>query len=161
MNYFPIEQLKNAWIFKHKSLPITEKDLTKIKPMVSERASILWDTFISRQVDHPDFFKKGDWPFDQSNWSEQGKWESVWDGDDESLPELIEEHLKWDNNTVVYFCSARENVIETTWQVFRRCWKNFLFMDDGVILLGKKREQVVQFTSNGLFKIGMKPTENK
>ena len=34
-------------------------------------------------------------------------------------------------------------------------------MDDGVILLGKKREQVVQFTSNGLFKIGMKPTENK
>jgi len=56
MNYLPLESLKNAWIFKHKSLPITDADLVKIKPMSTERANILWDTFISRQADHPDFF---------------------------------------------------------------------------------------------------------
>ena len=38
MSYTPLEQLKNAWIFKHKSLPISETDLTKIKPMVKDRA---------------------------------------------------------------------------------------------------------------------------
>lgn len=157
MNYLPLDNLKNAWIFKHKSLPISESDLLKIKPMITERANVLWDTFISRQADHPDFFKKGDWPFDKSNWSEQGKWEGLWDSNEMALPELIERHLDWDQNTVVYYCTARNNVIETSWGVFNRCWKNFLFMDDGPILLGKKRQQVVQFSSNGLFKIGLKP----
>lgn len=156
MSYIPLEQLKNAWIFKHKSLPISESDLTKIKPMAKDRANVVWDTFISRQVDHPDFFKKGDWPFDKSNWQEQGKWEGIWDSNEENLPELINTHIAWDNNTVVYYCSARDNVIETTWAIFKRCWKNFLFMDDGPILIGKKRQQVVQFTSNGYFKIGDK-----
>ena len=157
MSYIPLEQLKNAWIFKHKSLPISESDLTKIKPMSKDRANVLWDTFISRQVDHPDFFKKGDWPFDKSNWLEQGKWEGIWDSSEEELPELITAHIAWDNNTVVYYCSSRDYVIETTWAIFKRNWKNFLFMDDGSILFGKKRHQVVQFTSNGYFKTGEKP----
>lgn len=157
MSYIPLEQLKNAWIFKHKSLPISEIDQAKIKPMAKDRANVLWDTFISRQVDHPDFFKKGDWPFDKSNWPEQGKWENIWDSDDKDLPELITSHIDWDNNTVVYYCSNRDNIIETTWIIFKRCWKNFLFMDDGPILIGKKRLQAVQFNSNGTFKLGNKP----
>jgi hypothetical protein len=155
MSYTPIEQLKNAWIFRHKSLPINENDLSKIKPMAEARANIVWDTFISKQVDHPDFFKKGDWPFDKSSWLEQGKWESIWDSDDTNLPVMVLEHLKWDNNTVVYFCSARNKVIETTWLIFKRCWKNFLFIDDGPLLIGKKRKEVVQFNANGLFKTGI------
>jgi len=158
MSYTPLEQLKNAWIFKHKSLPISEKDLTKIKPMAKDRANVLWDTFISRQVDHPDFFKKGDWPFDNNYWQDQGKWEGIWDSNEENLPELITTHLSWDNNTVVYYCSNRDNVIETTWVIFKRCWKNFLFMDDGCILIGKKRKESVQFNSNGNFKVGNKPS---
>jgi hypothetical protein len=157
MNYLPLDSLKNAWIFKHKSLPIADTDLLKIKPMSAERANIVWDTFISRQVDHPDFFKKGDWPSDNNNWVEQGKWESIWDSNEDNLPELIQNHLDWDQNTVVYYCSSRDNVIETSWLIFKRHWKNFLFMDDGPILLGKKRQQVVQFNSNGQFKIGQKP----
>ncbi|MGB0937578.1 MAG: DUF2947 domain-containing protein [Colwellia sp.] len=156
MNYLLLEQLKNAWIFKHKSLPIAESDLAKIKPMTPTRSNVLWDTFISKQVDHPDFFKKGDWPFDKKTWSDQGKWESVWDSEETSLPEAIIEHVSWDNNTVIYFCSNRELIIETTWAVFKRCWKNFLFMDDGTLLIAKKRKEAVQFQSNGLYKLGLK-----
>jgi len=156
MNYVPLETLKNAWIFKHKSLPISAKNLEKIKPMATQRAQTLWDNFISKQVDHPDFFKKGDWAFNGNTWQDQGKWEALWDSDNEALPELILESLTWDNNTVVYFCSARNTIIETTWAVFKTCWKNFLFMDDGPLLIGKKRAEVVQFNSNGLFKIGKK-----
>jgi hypothetical protein len=156
MSYIALEQLKNAWIFKHKSLPINDKDLTKIKPMTQERANVVWDTFISKQVDHPDFFKKGDWPFSYETWQEQGKWESVWDSDAPELPALITEKIQWDNNTVVYYCSSRSSVIETTWAIFKKCWKNFLFMDDGPILIGKKRNEAIQFSDNGTFKLGDK-----
>lgn len=156
MSYIPLDQLKNAWVFKHKSLPITEKDLTKIKPLSLDRAHTLWDTFISKQADHPDFFKKGDWAFDNSNWFEQGKWESIWDSEEIDLPILITEYINWDDNTVVYFCCDRSHIIETTWIVFKRCWKNFLFMDDGPILIGKKRTEAVQFINNGNFKTGKK-----
>ena len=154
MNYIPLSDLKNAWIFRHKSLPITPEDLIAIKPMAANRAQVLWDTFISKQVDHPDFFKKGDWPNNDENWVDQGKWEGIWDSKESALPEAILSHLQWDQNTVVYYCSARTNVIETTWAIFQRCWKNFLFIDDGVILIGKKRQEAVQFLSNGQFKIG-------
>jgi len=157
MNYTSIDELKNAWIFKHKSLPISDSDSTKIKPMASQRAKVLWDGAISKQVDHPDFFKKGDWPENTTSWTDNGKWEGVWDSEESTLPEMILAHLKWDNNTVVYYCSARNNVIETTWAVFQRCWKNFLFMDDGAILIAKKRSEAVQFLSTGYFKVGKKP----
>ena len=156
MNYIAIEELKNAWIFRHNSLPISEKDLSKIKPMSVSRANGLWDVGISKQVDHPDFFKKGDWPAESNAWLYSGKWETIWDSDDTELPELITEQLNWDNNTVVYYCCSRRYVIETTWQVFKRTWKNFLFMDDGSILIGKKRAEAVQFNSSGYFKVGKK-----
>ena len=156
MSYIGLDELKNAWIFRHKSLPIEAKDLNNIKPMASTRAIQVWDTFISKQVDHPDFFKSGDWPFDDKTWLEAGQWETRWDSNENALPELISTHLLWDLNTVVYYCTSREKVIETTWEVFSRCWKNFLFMDDGTILIGKKRQEAVQFFSNGTFKIGKK-----
>lgn len=156
MSYIPLEQHHKAWVFRHQSCPISDDDKAKIKPMEAQRAVTFWNTFVSKQVDHPDFFKKGDWAFSQSTWLDQGKWEPEWESDENELPELILTHLPWPNNTVVYYCNDRQHVIETTWEVFKRCWKNFLFMDDGPVLVGKKRDQVVQFMSNGTFRVGSK-----
>lgn len=158
MNYISIDELKNAWIFKHKSLPISDNDKLKIKPMSKARANTLWDTSISKKADHPDFFNNNDWPNNQSVWLDNGKWEGIWDSDEPELPEAILSNIPWDNNTVIYYCSNRNNVIETTWLIFKRCWKNFLFMDDGSILIAKKRKEVAQFNSNGYFKVGIKHT---
>jgi len=160
MSYIPLEEHHKAWVFRHQSCPISDEDKTKIKPMEALRATTFWNAFVSNQVDHPDFFKKGDWAFNQNTWLEQGNWEPSWDSEDNDLPELILEHLNWPNNTVVYYCNSRSHVIETTWEVFKRCWKNFLFMDDGPVLVGKKRDQVVQFMSNGTFRVGSKEAAN-
>ena len=156
MSYIPLDQHKKAWVFRHQSLPISTEDSELIKPMTSPRATTLWNGSISNQVDHPDFFKKGDWAFNPNTWSAQGNWETTWDSDNLDLPELILNHLDWANNTTIYYCNDRHQVIETNWGVFKRCWKNFLFMDDGPLLIGKKRDQVVQFLSNGTFRIGTK-----
>lgn len=157
MNYIPLEQFKFAWIFRHKSLPLSEKSIKAIKPMSESRAMVLWDGFISKHVDHPDFFKQGDWAIDSKTWLDNGKWEGIWESDEHSLPQAILDNINWDANTVVYYCINRKLVIETTWANFKACWKNFLFVDDGTLLLGKKRQEVVQFNSNGHFKVGKKP----
>ena len=157
MSYIPLSQFKKAWIFNRQDLPIAEADARLIKPMTELRATTLWKSAISSQVDHPDFFKKGDWPFAIETWQEQGNWQEVWEGDDPALPAAILAHLAWENETVVYYCNCQNSVIETTWAVFKRCWKNFLFMDDGALLVGKKRPQAVQFLSNGTYQLGLKP----
>lgn len=153
MHYTAIDSLKNAWVFKHKSLPISEADLKKIKPMKEERSQVVWDTFISHNVDHPDFFTTSDWA-NKKVWQLTDNWEKRWDSETPDLPEAILAGIQWDLNTVVYFCVNRSLVIETTWKVFQQHWKNFLFMDDGSLLIGKKRKEALQFFSNGSFKLG-------
>lgn len=156
MNYIPLENFKPAWIFKHKSLPLDEKSRELIKPMSEQRSMVLWDSFISKSADHPDFFKQGDWAFNKETWLDNGKWEGIWDSDEKELPMAILNSVNWDPNTVVYYCVNRKQVIETTWANFKTCWKNFLFMDDGTLLIGKKRQEVIQFFDNGQFKVGKK-----
>ncbi len=156
MNYIPLEEFKYAWVFRHKSLPLDEKSLTAIKPMSEQRAMVLWDGFISKSADHPDFFKTADWPLDKKTWLDNGKWEGIWDSDELALPLAITENIQWDPNTIVYYCINRKLVIETTWANFKLTWKNFLFVDDGCLLIGKKRQEVVQFFSNGQYKVGKK-----
>ncbi|WP_371373345.1 DUF2947 family protein [Thalassotalea aquiviva] len=157
MAYISIDDLKHAWVFKRKDLPISESDFNNIKPMTPARSATLWAATISNQVDHPDFFTDSDWVLQPEYWLDSGFWETTWEGDELDLPEPILAHLDWQDNTVVYFCLSRKLVIESNWGTFKRCWKNFLMMDDGPFLVAKKRPQVVQFLSDGSYKIGNKP----
>ncbi len=156
MNYIPLENFKYAWVFNHKSMPLEANDKAQIKVMAEQRASVLWDSFISKTADHPDFFKTGDWPYDKNTWCDNGKWQGIWESNEAQLPSMIAQHIQWEDNTVVYYCINRKQVLETSWKTFKAHWKNFLFLDDGSLLIGKKRNEVVQFTANGQFKVGNK-----
>ncbi|WP_411020875.1 DUF2947 family protein, partial [Salmonella sp. ZJJH19_0138] len=89
--------------------------------------------------DHPDFFEKTDWCGNDDNFSQTIAWEAAWEEGAEQLPTEILTHLDWQANTTVYFCMARDNIIETSFDVFKRNWQNFMFLADGSLLLGKKR----------------------
>lgn len=157
MSYIPMEEYSRRWIFRHKDVPVSPEDLPLIKPMTESRSAQLWKSQISeKSLDHS-FFQKDDWAGNSKSWLEQDSWQSAWDSNKNELPELLLQHLQWENNTVVYFCYDSDHVIETTWEVFLRCWKNFLFFDDGPLLIGRKRKQVAQFFDNGQFRIGLRP----
>lgn len=158
MNYISLDDHKKAWVFRHKDLPVSEEDAARIKPMTSERAAVLWSTMVSREFDHPDFFDKTDWCGKEESFSDEVNWEDAWENGDVSLPQAILDHLDWQANTTVYFCMARDNVIETTFDVFKRNWQNFMFLADGSLLIGKKRNTVVQFLESGIAKLGEKPS---
>lgn len=154
MSYLPLEQYKRAWIFRHKDLPIFDDDLAQIKPLSEARAEQVWSQQISTHCNHPNLFSTDDWVTKANTWLETDNWQQRWESDQAALPECLLTHLQWDDATVVWFCYSSEHVIETTWAVFRRHWKNFLFFDDGPILIGRKRKQVAQFQQTGNYRIG-------
>ncbi len=157
MSYIDLDTYSKRWIFKHKDLPVTGEDLAAIKPMTAERSRQLWQSQISTHSSDHSFFQKDDWAGNSKSWLETGNWQSAWDSQSNDLPELIQQHFDWEANTTVYICYDSENVIETRWAVFCRAWKNFLFLDDGTLLIGRKRKQVVQFFDTGELRIGLRP----
>ncbi|NQZ30719.1 MAG: DUF2947 domain-containing protein [Oceanospirillaceae bacterium] len=156
MQYIPLEEYRYAWFFKHKELPINEQGLAFIKPLTETLSNQIWHQLVSNNANHPDLFHKEDWPRKQHTWTQEGQWQANWEAPGIEFPQAIEEFIEWEGNTVVYFCYCADNIIETTWDVFRQHWKNFLFLDNGPILIAKRRKEVIQFTDNGHFKLGMK-----
>ncbi|WP_277054141.1 DUF2947 domain-containing protein [Pseudoalteromonas marina] len=158
MNYISLDDYRKAWVFRHKDIPVSSDDAAKIKPMSDERAAVLWSTMVSREFDHPDFFDDSMWCGQDKNFNDEVNWEAAWENGDALPPQEILEFLGWEANTTVYFCMARDNVIETTFDVFKRNWQNFMFLADGSLLVGKKRNSVVQFLESGKAKLGEKPS---
>jgi hypothetical protein len=157
MNYIALQDYKQGWIFRHKDMPVPDETLLHIKPLADDSAQQFWRQQLSKEATHASHFLGDDWPAKNGTWLEKGEWQSLWEADDNHLPELIQQHCQWDDNTVVYFCYDLHNIIQTTWKIFKQHWKNFLFYDDSVFLLAKKRHQAVRFESDGYFEIGNKP----
>ncbi|MDE1221636.1 DUF2947 domain-containing protein [Vibrio aestuarianus] len=154
MSYLPLDQYQRKWIFTHNSMPVSEQDLAQIKPMSQARSAQFWIDNISAQSPDSERLSSQDWPRKKDSWISNTSWMSEWESDDESMPQLILDHIDWQDDVTVYFCYEKYNVIETKWVTFKKHWKNFLFYDDGPILLGRRRSQALWFNSNGQVKLG-------
>ncbi len=154
MNYVELDSYTRKWIFTHASMPVAEDDLTLIRPFTQARSSDIWRDHISRQSPDADHFEKGDWAANDAMWSAAIDWQKAWDNDEPELPQEVLDFIDWEDNTTVFFCYEKYNLIETKWGVFKRNWKNFLFFDDGPMLIGRKKTQVIWFQSNGTCTLG-------
>ena len=157
MKFLNLEDFDRAWIFRHKDLPLEPETKNAIKPYTETVSNQLWNQYISPNANHSSKFEPNDWPNKNETWIEKGEWQTSWDNESSSLPNLILDNIDWDDNTNVLFFYDSDRVVETTWKAFKLSWKNFLFFDDGPILLGKKRKQVVQFMQNGTLLVGKRP----
>lgn len=156
MSYIDINEYNRKWIFTHQSMPVTENDLAQIKPMTQARSSQLWMDNISSQSPDAERLSPQDWPSKKANWTDEIRWIDVWESDDDSLPPTILDHIDWQDDVTVYFCYEKYNVIETKWSIFKKNWKNFLFFDDGPILIARRRSETLWFSSDGKVKIGVR-----
>ncbi|NAX21808.1 DUF2947 domain-containing protein [Vibrio sp. V39_P1S14PM300] len=154
MSYLPLDQYQRKWIFTHQSMPVASDDLEWIKPMTQARSAQLWKDNISAQSPDSERLSASDWPQKESNWVGEVDWMLAWEDDEAGLPAEILAHLDWQDDVTVYFCYEKYNVIETKWSVFKRNWKNFLFYDDGPILIARRRNEALWFNSLGMVKLG-------
>ncbi|KLN64802.1 DUF2947 domain-containing protein [Vibrio sp. VPAP30] len=156
MSYLTLDEYQRKWIFTHQSMPVPEEDLVAIKPMSQARASQLWKENISAQSPDAERLSPSDWPMKESNWQQTIDWMAAWEADEESMPQELEEFIDWQDDVTVYFCYEKYNVIETKWSVFKKHWKNFLFYDDGPILIGRRRKEALWFDTQGTVKLGFR-----
>ncbi|TBR44978.1 DUF2947 family protein [Marinomonas agarivorans] len=150
MNYQALDTFAKAWAFKRQDLLIEAVDLRMIRPLAEDSANQIWRDYISGNQLHPDHLSQEDWLKKEEAYVGKELWEPSWDSDIETLPDAISQHLvNWSDSTKVYFCYHSDHVIETTYSVFKKHWKNFLFFDNGPILVARKKKQAVQFFSEG------------
>jgi hypothetical protein len=157
MSYIAINEYSRKWIFTHQSMPMSDDQLATLKPMTQTRSAMFWQENVSKMSPDAERLAKEDWPMKESNWLSTTSWMDAWDDDDDlELPSEVLEHIDWQDDVTVYFCYEKYNVIETKWKTFRENWKNFLFYDDGPILLGRRRDQALWFNTDGTVKIGVR-----
>jgi hypothetical protein len=154
--YIPLENYKRKWIFNHKDLPVSEADKAQIKPLAEKSAMLVWNQWISNKSSRAEQFAKGDWAAKADAWSLTEHWQAAWDSEDEQLPEAIREHMDWADDTPIFFCYEKYQIIETRWDVFVRNWKCFLFFDDGPLLVSPKQKQALFFQQNGQYQLGVR-----
>ncbi|MBR9726740.1 DUF2947 domain-containing protein [Shewanella intestini] len=153
-SYILLDQYKRKWIFNHKDLPVTDQDKQAIKPLSDKSAMEVWNKWISNKSSRAELFTKGDWAAKESAWTVTEHWQAAWDANENAMPDVVGEHIDWEEDTCVYFCYEKYQVIETTWGVFVRNWKSFLFFDDGPILMAPGKKQTIMFEQTGQFKLG-------
>ncbi|MGB0662394.1 MAG: DUF2947 domain-containing protein [Pontibacterium sp.] len=156
MSYIALSDYSKGWIFRHRELPISAEHQAEIRPLTERRANEIWRAHISKASTHYSHFQAPDWAARKDAWLEESEWQAQWESDSNELPELLAEWLDWDKDTVVYVCYDSDNIIEIRWEVFKAAWKNFLFLDDGTLVIGKKRKQAAQFFEDGSFKLGQR-----
>lgn len=145
-----LDTFKKAWAFRRQDPKISEVDLQQIKVLPLNEAGNIWRDYVSKEHLHPDHFDEQDWIKQPLQFVAKCFWQKAWESDDASLPKEIQEYLmSWGQETRVYFCYNNEEVIEVVFDVFQRSWKNFLFFDNGPVLLGRKKSQAIQFFSDG------------
>ncbi|GEA50144.1 hypothetical protein VIN01S_09480 [Vibrio inusitatus NBRC 102082] len=157
MDHISLDEYSRKWIFTHQSMPIPSEDLAGIKPFSQAKSAQFWKDNVSKQSPDSERMSSQDWPTSEVNWSDSVNWMSNWESDNEGLPEAVLEHIDWQDDVTVYFCYEKYNVVQTTWSIFKQHWKNFLFFDDGPILIGRRRKQALWFTTDGQVKLGNRP----
>jgi len=154
MKYQEISKYDGYWMFEDKDIPVSESDKKLIRPLTYESGTEIWNRYIGENNRHPMLLDKADWATNEEIWSSDGTWHDEWNSDIPGIPRSLEASVNWADGEVVYFMYCRGSVIETTWAVFKRNWKCFLFEDEGPFLISKTGSEVIWFGPNGRYKVG-------
>jgi Protein of unknown function (DUF2947) len=153
MEYFVKNEL---WYFDMNDLPISNEDRLRIKRLTEESSKTIWEKYISIHNHHPMLLDKDEWPNLPGTWYDKGVWVDAWnESDQNSFDNLIGKTL-WKLDEIVYFAYGIELVLETTWSVFNRNWKNFLFDDEEPFLFSPNKKTVITFKESGIFYVGLR-----
>ena len=152
--YRPLDRARD-WNFFHTKAPVPEAVLPLIRPLTEDYARTLWRTYVSTAGRHTMLLPDGDWPAQLFGSGTRVPWHDDWNaGRTERIADVLRQHLPWPADTLIYFFWSEEDAVAAPWRVFLGHWINFLFHDEGPILLSPRFPQAVVFGPTGDLYIG-------
>jgi hypothetical protein len=158
--YIDMKEFGGNWFFYMDDMKVPDKDIKSIKPLSDEFSSLLWNKNINNHKRHFALF---------SNYEKMAlslkkidyNWQDDWNNNyNENFSNYLRENISYNPyDTIIVFWS-KECAVETNWEIFLKYWSNFLFDDEGVILINTADERILLFTSDGMMQLGKIPSSN-
>lgn len=155
LKYRNLNAERDWWFFDSRK-PVPETVRAAIHPLTDEAAEDLWSTIVSR---NPKEIKSKDLP--RNHWicsvrSIGPDWYLPWN--DSSKPDdvitFLASEMPWQMDESIIFILSKKYMVSTTWGLFVTNWKNFLFSDDGPIIISLSHPEFIFFANRGFLAIG-------
>ncbi|MHA3772289.1 DUF2947 family protein [Verrucomicrobiota bacterium sgz303538] len=143
------------WCFFVPDYPVPADCLAQIRPIAEESARELWCHFIDSKARHPMMLPDDAWPARLCSSPVSAHWQADWNDETATtFNNWLNTTLPWPRELPVIFTWSSSQSVETSWEVFSRCWRNFLFDDEGSFLWSLQRTEAIVFTPCGLAHAG-------
>ena len=156
MKHTELSQYPFAWVFNRADMGISEADKAAILPLTHHYAKQVWQQNVSSEAVDLDRLDERDWLSQDDLWPYEQQWDEAFESDDVMLPAEMVGYLNWDPKTIVFVCYDQEHIIETRYDVFKRCWKAFLFAEEQALVVGHRRNEALWFVDETRVKLGKK-----
>jgi hypothetical protein len=148
--YINMDQFGANWFFYIEDMMVSNEDMKNIKPLSIEYSSLLWNQSINNHKRHFTLFSK-----DERQALLLKKidydWQADWNNDEyENFSDYLKGNIIYKPYDIIVVFWSKECAAETSWEIFLKHWANFLFDDEGVILLNTTNGNMLVFCSDGI-----------
>lgn len=127
--------------------------MMNIKPFSEWYSELLWGRYISNRNRHFKLLDSKD-KLKQLNKNDYN-WLDDWNtGTYENFSNYLRENVLYNQNDTILVFWSKETAVETNWSIFIEHWANFLFDDEGIVLINTTNENVLVFCSDGILLTG-------
>ncbi|GKX68629.1 DUF2947 domain-containing protein [Inconstantimicrobium mannanitabidum] len=152
--YISMEELQNKWFFYVEDMKIPDEDINTIRPLSKEYSSLIWNENISSLKHHFALFREEEKQLLQLEKVDYD-WQEDWNNDQyDNLKEYLSKNIPYITSDKIIVFWQKQSSVETGWEIFLKHWPNFLFEDEGVVLMNKTNDNILLFTSDGRLQMG-------
>lgn len=145
--YVDMKDFEGSWIFYIDDVRVQDEELEEIKPLTDNYSSFLWKKYISEKSVHIMLMKEDEYLLKpKSIYNFNKDWNSRKYQD---LAAALYEALDFDCKDTIYFFWNCNWGVEISWEFFLKHWINFLFEDEGPIIINPCSYNCVLFSPQG------------
>lgn len=144
------------WSFFHDAAPVPDADRARIRRLDDPSSQSAWDTVVGQRIPATVVVRDG-WLCELSRSGEPFEWHKAWNaGDNQWAASQLRPHFTWKDDTPVLFIWRPTWSVLTSFEVFVRYWRAFLFDDEGPLLVSMEHPEVAWFWPTGAGRFGQR-----
>ena len=156
--YINMENYNKNWYFYDEEIRVSSEDIKNIKPLSVGYSGLLWQQYISNSNRHFMLLNSDDklTLLEKQNYNWLDDWNN---GTYDNFKNYLSRNLPYNQGDTIIVFWSKESAVETNWSIFIKHWANFLFEDEGVVLINTTNEKVLVFCSDGVLLKGKRTSE--